>query len=730
MLGRLFRMTSRFAWQTLAIAVVLVGLGVYVAPGAIKMLGTEGFFPKNAESTQVSDELRANFTKDEPSVIVIMQAKRGTVNNTNYQAAVRDITAQIQKESAVKAVNTYLNAGKTFVSKDQKASFAIISINGSRHEQQDVAVQLRNNLRNTELQLSYGGAAILNHDITAQINHDLGQAEVLSFIVLAVLLVVVFRSLVAALLPLLLGGFSIIVALLSLRLLVEFTTIVEYALNVIILIGLGLAVDYSLLMVSRFREELVAHKGNVDEALAVTLKTAGRTIVFSGLTVIISLLVLVVFPLDFLKSMGLGGATAVFISMLGALVVLPALLKVLGRRVNWLSFGQARRQDNAIQAGVIDGEGQTIWYKTGAFFMKQPLITIAVTLIVLLGAGTPFLHAKLTEPDHTVLPPDSIARQVTERLRTDFGFNNDPIKVIYTTKLADGITGEAATKAIQDYEVKLRDLSGVESVQGIVDLPTAIRKVQEPTLISGNSTVISINFAGGTMDTATQDLVRSVRKVQAPDAQVKAGGNTAALVDLLDTLATYIPIAAAIIGVTLFVLLFLMLGSIIIPLNAIIQNVLSLSTSFGALVLIFQEKHFADFLHINATGSIDATQPVLIFAAAFGLSMDYAVFLYSRIKEEYDKTGDNTQAVLGGLQKSGPIITSAAILLFVVVVAFATGRISVMQQIGVGLALAILVDAFIVRMVLVPATMRLFGKVNWWAPAFLKRLHHKIGLSD
>jgi RND superfamily putative drug exporter len=287
-----------------------------------------------------------------------------------------------------------------------------------------------------------------------------------------------------------------------------------------------------------------------------------------------------------------------------------------------------------------------------------------------------------------------------------------------------------ATKAIQDYETKLRKLPGVQTVQSIVDLPMAVRKVQEPTLVSGNSTVISVNYTGGTMDTATQDVVRAVRKVQAPDAEVKTGGQSAILVDVLDVLAKYIPIAASIIGVTLFVLLFLMLGSIVIPLNAIIQNVLSLSTSFGALVLLFQDKHFADLLHLNAGGSIDATQPVLIFAAAFGLSMDYAVFLYSRIKEEHDRTNDNTESVLVGLQKSGPIITSAAILLFVVVVAFATGRISVMQQVGVGLAVAILVDAFIVRMVLVPATMRLFGQVNWWAPAFLKRLHQKIGLRD
>jgi trehalose monomycolate/heme transporter len=249
-------------------------------------------------------------------------------------------------------------------------------------------------------------------------------------------------------------------------------------------------------------------------------------------------------------------------------------------------------------------------------------------------------------------------------------------------------------------------------------------------LVADHGTLVSVSYTTDVMDKQTQDLVGNIRGLQSPDATVKVGGFTAELVDLLKTLGTYIPYALALIAITLFILLFLMLGSVVIPVKAMIQNVLSLGMSFGALVWIFQDGHLADILHMNVTGAVDATQPVLIFAVAFGLSMDYSVFLYGRIKEEYDKSGDNDTALLAGLQKTGGIITSAALLLFVVVAAFATSRISIMQQIGVGLGIAILVDAFVVRMVLVPATMKLLGRFNWWAPRWMKRIHQRIGLSE
>lgn len=716
MFGRLFRTISHRADELLIVAVVLVGAAIFYMPGVMGKLESSGFTPAGAESTQVREAISGTFAKDEAAVLVLLKNESKTIDTPEFKAAATDVIGQIKREPGVTSVYTYYDTQlPNLVAKDQKGLLVLVGAEGGLERQEQVAASLRDTVKSGQLRISFAGEAILNHDITKQINKDLAQAETVSFILLAVLLVVVFRGVVAALLPLLLGAFTVLVAFLVLRGLVEVTTIVEYALNVIILIGLGLAVDYSLLMVSRFREELVAQKGDVNEALRVTMQTAGRTIFFSGLTVIISLLSLVVFPLDFLRSMGLGGAAAVLVAMGGALVVLPSMLRILGRRVNWLSFGRAKKLDKAVGGRKVT-EKQTIWYKTGAFFMRWPIVTIIVTLGLLVLAGLPFLRAAFATPDYTVLPRDSIARQATEQLQNDYAFSDSPVKVVYTAHAADLSEAVAASK-LAAYVKELSALPGVESA----------RPAAQPV---GNQVVIDVNYQGQTMAASTQDLVKRIRGLHPADASIQVGGATAELIDLLAMLSQYIPYALVIIGVTLLVLLFLMLGSLVLPLAAMLQNTLSLAVSFGVLVWIFQEGYLADLLRMNVIGSIDATQPVLIFAVAFGLSMDYSVFLYGRIKEEYDRKRDTNAAVLHGLQKTGSIITSAAILLFVVVVAFATSRISIMQQVGVGLAVAILVDAFIIRMILVPATMKLFGKFNWWAPASLKRLQARIGLSD
>lgn len=718
MFGRMYRSIAHRADELLVAAIVLVGAALYYAPSLMNLMSNNGFAPTGAESTQVASDLQATFGKDEANVLVIMKSDGQTAGQPAFKQAAEDVVHQLKAKKEVSAVHTVYDTGQqSLVSTDKHSALALVTVSGNRKQQESVAASLRDTVKSQQLHLSYAGALLLDHDITAQINKDLSLAETVSFALLAVLLVIVFRGVVAALLPLLLGGFTVLVALLVLRGMVEFTTIVEYALNVIILIGLGLAVDYSLLMVSRFREELVNQKGDVTEALRVSMQTAGRTIFFSGLTVIISLLSLVVFPLDFLRSMGLGGAAAVLVAMGGALIVLPSMLRLLGTRVNWLSFGHAKRLDQALKTGKKHEEKQSFWRKTGQVFMRMPLLTIVVTLALLLLAGAPFLRAKFATPDASVLPPSNIARQATEQLNRDFAFSDSPIKVLYTTSKPN-LSNAQAQRNLGAYITELKKLPGVQNAElGAVP--------------QGQKAVVHVSYKGEPTSGEAQDIVRRVRSLSpGADARVQVGGATAELVDLLDVLKKYIPVALAIIGVTLFVLLFLMLGSLVIPLVAIVQNTLSLCASFGALVWIFQEGHFADWLHMNVVGSIDATQPVLIFAVAFGLSMDYSVFLYGRIKEEYDKTHDTKSAVLNGLQKTGGIITSAAVLLFVVVAAFATSRISIMQQIGVGLALAILVDAFLVRMVLVPATMKLLGRLNWWAPSALKRLHARIGFTE
>lgn len=714
MFKRIFKTIHSRADELLVAAVVLIGAALYYAPSLMPHLAGAGFSPIGADSTLVKDTIESELTEDKAAVIALIKSDTLTVDSLEFKAAALDIERQITSNPNVTSVRSYASTDQeALVSKDRHGTLALVSIKGDETAQEHAAAQIRENVKSTTLTVSYAGNAMLRHDITQQINKDLAFAETLSFAVLAVLLVFVFRGFIAALLPLLLGGFTILVALLVLRVLVEFTTIVEYALNVIILIGLGLAIDYSLLMVSRFREELVAQKGEVAKALQVTMHTAGRTIFFSGLTVIISLLSLVVFPLDFLRSMGLGGAAAVLVAMGGALVVLPALLRLIGRRINWLSFGRAKQMDAAAQTGDRLADKKSFWVKTGQLFMRSPALVAVVTLLTLGAGGLPFLSAQLATPDHTVLPQSSLSRQATQELRNDYAVSDSPVQILYIAQ--HDLSTETAP--LYAYTEKVKAVTGVKNVQ-----------ITAPP--KDNKLLIEATLDPPTMSAQAQTTVKNIRTLTADKAQVAVGGATAELVDLLAMLTEYIPIALAIIAITLLILLFFMLGSVVLPVVAMLQNTLSLAVSFGALVLVFQQGFLADLLPFNVTGAIDATQPVLIFAVAFGLSMDYSVFLYGRIKEEYDSSGDTNKAVLAGLQKTGGIITSAAVLLLVVVAAFAMSGISIMQQVGVGLALAILVDAFIVRMVLVPATMKLLGKVNWWAPRWLVRVYRRAGLSE
>ncbi len=748
MFHKIISFIQRFPVAVITAAVVLSGVGAVYGGNIGNYLQGDGFAAAESESTRVSDQIDREFGENKASMLVVFSSKNGeAAMSEHFSTAVKRELEEAGKKEGVTGITSYYSTGaESLLSQDKTKALALVTLAGDDEEQAEHAEVLREGMKSDTLGVQFGGSTIADMDITEQISSDLAIAETISFSVLAVLLVIVFRGVIAALLPLLLGGVAIVGAIAVLKLIAGVTPIVEYAMNVIILLGLGLAVDYSLLMVSRFREELYNFKNDTKKALAKTYHTAGRTVFFSGLTVIISLLALVVFPLDFLRSMGYGGAAAVAVAMVAALVILPALLRVLGPRVNWLSFGSAKRLHKAADKGEIVEAKKSIWYKTGAFFMRHSASTLVVSVGLLAVTALPALHMYLASPDEKVLPRTAEARQVTEVLKTDFAMNTTAIDVLYT---APSLTDEKQIGALYDYTRNLEKLPGVTKVESVVTLspeltkenyqqliahpdaaPEAIKK-QLATSTKGNTTRISITNDFETSSEKAKQLVADIRSGEKPSGvNVQVGGFTAELADQLVVLAKYLPYAAAIIIVTLFILLFFMLGSVVIPIKAMLQNLLSLGAAFGILVLLFQEGFLANVLHINDTGVIYATLPAMIFAIAFGLSMDYSVFLYSRIKEQYDKTGDTDEAVLLGLQKTGGIITSAAMLLFVVVVAFATSGIAIMQQIGVGLALAILLDAFIVRMVLVPATMKLLGKYTWWAPRSWKRLQEKLGLGE
>ena len=727
------------SWWIIACSVVLLIVSGIFGLKVFSHLDDQGFASSSSESTKVFNAVRDDFSKDQVNMIVLVTSKDSNVYGSQiFKDRVQAVTAKLSTNtSVVRVASVYISGSPAMVSKNKHATYIAVGLAGDTAKQINEAVAIRDEFNTHPVDGVYtklSGQALINNDITSQITKDLSLAETVSFTILTILLLFVFRSVVAALLPIILGAFSIIVSFLLLLILTHLTSVSQYAINIIIALGLGLTIDYSLLIVARFREELMANK-SVAEALSDTMHTAGHTVFFSGLTVIICLLSLAIFPLNMLRSMGLGGAVAVLAAMTGGLVILPSILAILGKRINALSFGRTKKP-RAIEA-------DTIWHKISRLTMDRPLITVLLTLSVLVFAGLPLAGLKLVSVDQKELPARSETRQVLDTLHTDFAYQGTPVQVLYTD--AD-LQTTAGLSRLAQYVQQLKQVSHVSSVDSAVTIPGAnlpqalqessILSVKKPALLANyfdsvltkNSTLITVNTDNkDAFSKQAGQTVMNIRAIQHPrGATTAVGGETAQQIDQISVVVDSLPVVAITIAVSICVLMFIMIGSVVIPIKAMLLNVLSLSVALGAVVWIFQDGHLAGIFGFNSDAGINVTQPVIIFAIAFGLSMDYSVFLYSRIREEHEKGNDTRAAVTNGLYKTSGTITSAAILLFVVVAAFATSKIAIMQQIGVGLSIAVLVDAFLVRMVLVPASMILLGKWNWWAPKWLYNLRAKF----
>ncbi len=701
--------TKRPVW------VILAGLllTIMAATWGLKVfshLSSGGFDDPKSSSYRAAEIVSREFATRHTDLVVLFTASDQRVDAPATAAKIKTEVDKIAAADGVKSVVSVFTAPlPSFTSKDGHQTFALVTLDGKPAVQQKTFERLETLVPGSDgLKVQYGGPVAVNAQITDQTKHDLDKAELLSFPILAVLLLIIFRSVIAALVPLILGGLSIIVAFLLVRVLTMFTDVSIYAINIITLMGLGLAIDYSLFTVSRFREELAAGQ-DVDGALSTTMRTAGRTVLFSGLTVILSLLGLLVFRENFLRSMGLGGAAAVAATVILSATVLPAVLKLLGRHINSLALpGLAHTLDRPATTGI--------WYRYSHFVMRYPLVMLGVAVELLVILGLPFLGAHFTTPDATTIPTTLSSRQVNEALTHNFkGAGQSPIIIVARTPVV--ATDPSLRAAVKDYSTAIGKITGVSSVT--------------TAGASGNYLEITATLEDEPQSDAARQTVKDVRAINPPSGwKIETNGETAALVDLLASLREKIPWAGLIIVVATSTLLFLMLGSVVIPIKAIILNVLSLSAAFGLLVWVFQDGHLTKTLGLTSNGSLDATQPILIFAIAFGLAMDYELFLLSRVKEEYDRTGDNTQAIAVGVQRTAGIITSAALMLVVVIGLFATGKISIIQQVGVGLGAAVAIDATIVRMILVPAAMRLIGKYNWWAPKPLAAFARRLGLRE
>jgi uncharacterized membrane protein YdfJ with MMPL/SSD domain len=690
---------------TLAMAGAAVwGTGVFGS-----LLSAGGFTAPGSESNQASDLATQAFGRDTADVVVLYRSAGQTVHDPAYREAVTRTLAALPRDKVL-SVATYWSTGSAqFAGAGGHETYAAIRLAGA-----DDAAQIKSyeaisgKLGAPGLTEQAGGQIPTEQAINNQVKSDIGRAEGISMPVLLLLMLVIFGSLAAASLPLAIGGIAILGSFTALRLLTLVTDVSVYSINITTILGLGLAIDYGLFMVARFREEL-ALQPTVEAALSRTVATAGRTVAVSGVTVALALASLMLFPEMFLRSMGFGGVATVAVDVLAALTVMPALLAVLGPRVNALRIRRSVRRGR-----VADASGA--WYRIARSVMRQPVAVVALTIIALLALGAPFRSITWGGTDARALPAGATPRVVSEVLSRDFPANaTTPVEAII--QFPGSATAPAQRATLADYVTRLDQVPGV--IAGQV------------TGVAGDIARVDLRFAGNATSSSARALVGQVRAVAPPTgAHVYVGGATAALVDLLASLGATLPWMALAVTITTFLLLFLAFGSVVLPIKAIVMNVFSLSATFGAIVWIFQEGHLSGLLRFTPTGTIDPTMPILMLAIIFGLSMDYEVFLLSRIRERYDLTGDNPAAVAGGLQSTGGIITSLAFLLVIVIGAFSASGITFIKLMGVGMIIALVVDATVIRVLLVPATMRLLGRANWWAPSPLRRLYGRYGIRE
>ncbi|MDJ0925437.1 MAG: MMPL family transporter [Acidimicrobiia bacterium] len=706
--------------------IVVVGLIAVVAAavfggGVASRLTNGGLDDPKSESAIAERLLEEEFGAAEPNLIFLVDA--GDVDDPDVMSAGLELTAALAEEDGVTGVVSYWSLGGAAPLRSEDGTQALllgrVPVDDQLADRMEVLSEKYT--KDGVLDIEVGGSAEVFRQMQATIEADLATAEKIAFPITLVLLALVFGAVVSAGLPLVVGGFAIVGTFLVLNVLTGFTEVSIFALNLTTALGLGLGIDYSLFVVSRYREEL-AVDGDAHAAARRTVTTAGRTVAFSGITVAISLAALLVFPLGFLRSFAYAGIAVVIIAALVAVIFLPAVLAMLGSRVDKIRIIRHRTRS----------EGNTgFWHRMATFVMRRPgRIAASVTLLLALLA-LPFLGIELGLSDDRVLPADSSVRAVQDEIREGFGSREASALPVIA---ADIGALDTQTEAIGNYAAELSTVQGVARVDALTGSYVDGQLVLGATPLSerfrgDDATYLSVVPAIEPISPEGEALVLAIRDVEAP-FDVLVGGGAAQLVDTKDGLLSSLPLALGIIALVTFALLFLMFGSVLVPLKAIVLNLLSLTATFGAMVWVFQEGHLADLFGFTPTGTIEVTMPVLMFAVAFGLSMDYEVFLLSRIKEEYDRTGDNEHSVAVGLERTGRIVTAAALLLAVVLVAFGMSGVSFLKMFGFGMALAVLVDATLVRATLVPAFMKLAGRANWWAPRPLARLHERFGINE
>jgi RND superfamily putative drug exporter len=721
-LGRFVVRRRRAVLVASIVAMIVAGA---LGGGVAQHLSGGGFEDPGAESAEARRVLERSFGTRNPNLVLLVTSPDGSVDSASAAGAGAALTEELRAEAGITQAVSYWTLGSPppLRSNDGRQALVLATIGGNDDEVAERIKELspRYTRPDGPVTVEVGGFAEVFRQVSTQIEHDLVRAELISLPIILVLLVLVFGSVVAASLPLGIGALAVIGTFLVLRVLASFTQVSIFALNLTTAMGMGLAIDYSLFVVSRYREEL-RNGAEPADAIERTVRTAGRTVIFSAVTVAVSLAAMLVFPLAFLRSFAYAGIAVVALAALGAVVVLPALLAVLGHRVDkWVLWHRPAKP-----------EGTGFWHRVAVAVMRRPASVAAVVILFLLVLGAPFTRIAFGLPDDRVLPAAASSRQVQDTIRTAFASNEASALSVVAPSAGNPTT---RLPEVERFAADLSRAPGAARVDALTGSYIGGQQVAPPN-------EASVRFAGqdGTWFSVVpgvepyseegEDLVEAVRATASPFDDVQVAGASAELVDSKESLFGRMPLAGALIALVTFVALFLMTGGVLVPLKAIVVNLLSLTATFGAMVWIFQEGNLSGVLDFTATGTIATTMPILMFCIAFGLSMDYEVFLLSRIKEEYDVSGDNVSSVALGLERTGRIVTAAAALLAVVFLAFATSHVTFIKLFGLGLALAVILDATLVRAALVPAFMRLAGRANWWAPGPLRRFHARFGISE
>jgi len=735
-LHRIAELAVRSPRRVLALAALLAVLTAIFGIPVANRLSPGGFQDPGSQSARAAALLSEKFGQSDQQLLITVTDPEGATGE-RARAAGLDIAARLGAAPTVLSVASPWTAtpaaAAELLSRDGRTGLIVATMAGGEDKAQKYAAELVREVAGPRegLTIKAGGTPMIYQQINDQTLRDLLRMEAIAIPLSFLVLVWVFGGLIAAALPLVVGLMAVVGAMAVLRLVTAFTEVSIFALNITTALGLALAIDYTLLIVSRYRDEITAG-ATADAALRRTLDTAGRTVLFSAVTVALSLSALVVFPMYFLKSFAYAGIATVAFAATAAVVVAPAAISVLGGRIDDFDIRRLIRR----AAGRPDPPARPVqrqfWYRSTKFVMRRSIPVGAGIVALLVLLGLPFLRIEFGNPDDRVLPAGASARQVGDQLRSDFA-----------TDLSAGLSmvipdaGDASEAELDRYAAELSTVPDVTLVSGPGGTFVAGARVGPPSApagISQGSALLSVRSAAPPFSEASERQLERLHEVTEPAGRdVLIGGGAQITRDVVDAVVSRVPLVLTLIGVVTFVLLFLLTGSLVLPLKAIVLNVLSLSATFGALVWIFQDGHLGA-LGTTPTGTLEANVPVLMFCVAFGLSMDYEVFLLARIREYWlnspQTRADNDESVALGLARTGRVVTAAALIMAIAFAALIAAQVSFMRIFGLGLTLAILVDATLVRMALLPAFMHLMGRWNWWAPQPLARLHARFGLSE